>query len=107
MIIDIQMLIYIVRILHGNGLNYEGGINMTSAYPLFNNSAFILIFPTYTTARILHIYRSSSVLSFKYIKKDITAMDVKKRVITGNSIRITMDWMMKRLEIILVRQREL
>ena len=37
----------------------------------------------------------------KYIKTDITAMDAKEKEIIGNSIKITMDGMIKRLGIIL------
>ena len=38
----------------------------------------------------------------EYIKTDITAMDAKKREIIGSSIKIIMDGMIKRLEIILI-----
>ncbi|MGB9202104.1 hypothetical protein [Methanobacterium sp.] len=37
----------------------------------------------------------------EFIKMDITVMDAKRRVIIGNSTKITMDGMMRRLESIL------
>jgi hypothetical protein len=42
----------------------------------------------------------------EYIKMDLTTMGSKGRVIIGSFIRITMDGMMRRLEIILVHPRE-